>query len=79
MKKNWSIVNELTSTKQSSLQVKEVETNGSFIGEFMELSEAFNVEYFASMRSMLAEKIPCNEKDSTHLDYLTNQTGVNFQ
>ena len=45
----------------------------------MELFEAFNVEHFASIGSMLAAKIPCNEKDSTYLDYLTSQTGVNFQ
>ena len=41
MKKTWSIVNELTSRKQSSLQVKEVEINGSLISEATELSEAF--------------------------------------
>ena len=63
MKKTWSIVNELTSRKQSNLQVKEVETN----------------EHFASIGFKLAEIIPYNENDSTHLDYLISQTSANFQ
>ena len=34
---------------------------------------------FVSIGSKLAEKIPYNENDNTHLDYLTSQTSANFQ
>jgi hypothetical protein len=78
MKKTRGIVNELTSRKQSSPQVKEVKTNGSLISEPNELSEVFN-DHFASIGSNLAQKIPYIGNGGTHLDYLPSQTNDNFR
>lgn len=72
LKKTWSIINELTSRKQSNSFIKEVKLNNSPVIDSQEICEAFN-NYFADIGPMLAEKIPINGNSSSYLDYLTYQ------
>ena len=75
-KKTWNIINELTSRKQHSSHVKEIELNGCSISGSQKLSEAFN-DHFADIGPKLADKIPCNENSRSHLDYLSsNESGA---
>ena len=72
LKKTWSIINELTSRKQSNSFIKEVKLNNSPVIDSQEICEAFN-NHFADIGPMLAEKIPINGNSSSYLDYLTYQ------
>ena len=72
-KKTWSIINELTSRKQKSSQIHEINRNGSIIKDSHKISEGFN-EHFASIGPKLAAQIPRNVNYRSHSDYMTNQT-----
>ena len=69
MKKTWSFINELTSRKQSSTNMKEINVDGVSVTDPKQLPEAFN-DHFASIGLKLAEAIPCNESRFSHLDYV---------
>ena len=48
LKRTWSIINEITSRKQTSLLVKEVKCNDKTFTDPNQICEAFN-EHFASI------------------------------
>ena len=59
LKRTWSIINEITSRKQTSSLVKEVKCNDKTFTDPNQICEVFN-EHFASIGPKLAEEIPAN-------------------
>ena len=72
LKRTWSIINEITSRKQTSSLVKEVKCNDKTFTDPNQICEVFNV-HFASIGPKLAEEIPVNVTGHSYLDYLTIQ------
>ena len=72
LKRTWSIINEITSRKQTLSLVKEVKCNDKTFTDPNQICEVFN-EHFASIGPKLAEEIPANVTGHSHLDYLTIQ------
>ena len=72
LKRTWSIINEITSRKQTSSLVKEVKCNDKTFTDPNQICEVFN-DHFASIGPKLAEEIPANVTGHSHLDYLTIQ------
>ena len=67
-----SIINEMTSRKQTSSLVKEVKRNDKTCIDLNQIWEVFN-EHFASIGPKLAEEIRVNVTGHSHLDDLTIQ------
>ena len=67
-----SIINEMTSRKQTSSLVKEVKRNDKTCIDLNQIWEVFN-EHFASIGPKLAEEISVNVTGHSHLDDLTIQ------
>ena len=72
LKRTWSIINEITSRKQTSSLVKQVKCDDKTIIDPNQICEVFN-EHFASIGPKLAEEIPADVTGHSHFDYLTNQ------
>ena len=72
LKRTSSIINEITSRKQTSSLVKEVKCDDKTFSDPNQICEVFN-EHFASIGPKLAEEIPLDVTGHSHLDYLTTQ------
>ena len=68
-----STINELTSRKQKSSQIHEINLNGCIINDSYKISEEFN-KHFASIGPNLAVQIPSNVNGHSHFHNMTSQT-----